>query len=102
MAVELTNIKNVCEMTITIRFVTDCGEIRELFLCIVKLSGTNAETITETIDRELKKRELDYSKLISVGFDGAVNFSGSISRVRKRLSEIAHREILYIHCIQAL
>lgn len=55
MADESTNIKNVCEMTIIIRFVTDCGKIRELFLCIVELSGTNAETITETIDRELKK-----------------------------------------------
>ncbi|KAL5243786.1 hypothetical protein ACI65C_011196 [Semiaphis heraclei] len=76
----------------------NCGKIRELFLCIVELSGTNAETITETIDRELKKRELDYSKLISLGFDGAANFSGSITGVRKRLSEIAHREIPYIHC----
>jgi len=98
MADESTNIKKVCEMTIIIRFVTDCGKIRELFLCIVELSGTNAETITETIDRELKKRELDYSKLISLGFDGAANFSGSITGVRKRLSEIAHREIPYIHC----
>lgn len=51
MADESTNIKNVCEMTIIIRFVTDCGKIRELFLCIVELFGTNAETITETIDR---------------------------------------------------
>jgi len=98
MADESTNIKNVCEMTIIIRFVTDCGKIRELFLSIVELSGTNAETITETIDRELKKRELDYSKLISLGFDGAAYFSGSITGVRKRLSEIAHREIPYIHC----
>jgi hypothetical protein len=73
-------------------------KLKNCFLCIVELSGTNAETITETIDRELKKRELDYSKLISVGFNGAANFSGSISRVRKILPEIAHREILCIHC----
>lgn len=45
MADESTNIKNVCEMTIIIHFVTDCGKIRELFLCIVELSDTNAETI---------------------------------------------------------
>eukprot|EP00102_Acyrthosiphon_pisum_P016208 XP_008187088.2 PREDICTED: uncharacterized protein LOC103310469 [Acyrthosiphon pisum] len=99
MADESTNIKNVCEMTIIIRFVTDCGKIRELFVCIVELSGTNAETITETIDRELKKRELDYSKLIRLGFDGASNFSDSITGVRKRLSEIAHREIGTIHSL---
>ncbi|KAL4084474.1 hypothetical protein QTP88_028287 [Uroleucon formosanum] len=98
MADESTNIKNICEMTIIIRFVTDCGKIREFFLCIVELSSTNAQTITETIDRKLKKRGLDYSKLISLGFDGAANFSGSITGVRKRLSEIAHREIPYIHC----
>ena len=59
MADESTNIKNICEMTIIIRFVTDCGKIKELFLCIVELSSTNAQTITETIDRELKKRGLD-------------------------------------------
>jgi hypothetical protein len=31
MADKSTNIKNVCEMTIIISFVTDCGEIKELF-----------------------------------------------------------------------
>jgi len=98
MADESTNIKNICEMTIIVRFVTDCGEIRELFLCIVELPGTDAQTITETIDRELKKRELNYSKLISLGFDGAANFSGSITGVRKRLSEKSGRDVPYIHC----
>jgi len=59
MADESTNIKNDCETTIINRFVTDCGKIRELFLCVVELCSTNAESITETIDRELKKSELD-------------------------------------------
>jgi hypothetical protein len=35
MADELTNIKNICEITIIIRFVTDCSKIRVLFLYIV-------------------------------------------------------------------
>ena len=69
-----------------------------MFLCIIPLSATDSKTITETIDRELKKRELDYSKLISLSFDGAANFSGNISGVRKRLSEKARRDIPYIHC----
>ena len=98
MADESTNIKNICEMTIVVRFVSDCGEIIELFLCIVELPGTDAETITETIDKELKKRELDYSKLISLAFDGAANFSGNLTGVRKRISEKAGREIPYKHC----
>lgn len=64
---ESTNINNICKMTIIIRFVTYCGKIRKLFLCIVELSGPDSHTITETIDQELKKREVDYSKLISLG-----------------------------------
>jgi len=50
-------------MTIIIRFVTYCGKIRELFLCIVELSGKNVETITETIDRELKKKRTRLFKI---------------------------------------
>jgi Domain of unknown function (DUF4371) len=61
MADESTNISNTSDITLIVRFVTECGEIKKLFLCIIPLSTTDSKTITETINRELKKRELDYS-----------------------------------------
>lgn len=69
-------------MTIIIRFVIDCGQIRKLFLCIMLFSDIDEQTITKIIYRELKNRELNYSKSslkLNLDFDGAAHFSGSIT-----------------------
>jgi len=45
----------------------------------------------------VKKENSDYSKVISLGFDGTANIYRSITEVWKRLFKIGQREIPNIH-----
>lgn len=98
MADESTNINNITELTILMRYVDEDKLIKDVFLCLVELNNTDASTITETIVNELSKRNINLNRIIACAFDGAATFSGNISGVRQRLSDKVQREIPYVHC----
>lgn len=97
MADESTNVSNQSELSICIRCVRNSKPV-EIFLTIVTLADTKAETVTDAICHELSKRNFCLDNLVAFGFDGAANFSGNISGVRRRISDKAQREIPYVHC----
>lgn len=85
------------ELSIMFRFVEDKVPV-EKFLAIVKIPNGTAETIADAIDKELTNLDLCYNNVIAFGFDGAANMAGNVGGVRRKLSEKAKRDILYIHC----
>lgn len=97
LADENTSLKNEMELSIMFRFVEDKVPV-EKFLAIVKIPNGTAETIADAIDKELTSLDLNYSNVIAFGFDGAANMAGNVGGVRRKLSEKAKRDILYIYC----
>lgn len=97
LADESTSVRN--EMQLSIMFRVMEGRVPvEKFLAVVKIPNGKAETIADTIDKELASLGLCYDNLIAFGFDGASNMAGNVAGVRKKLSEKANREVVYIHC----
>lgn len=86
MADESTNVSNQSVLSLVVRYVAPSppSEVNERFLCLVEMKCTTAESIFSGIETELQKRKLSYEKLLTCSFDGAANFSGSVSGVRAR------------------
>ena len=96
MADECTDISTVEELSIYSRWVED-GVPVEHFLGILPLKKTNAETIYSAIVSCLREKNIQLSKLVGMGFDGATTFSGKRSGVQMRLEANAPHA-LFVHC----
>ena len=96
MADECTDISNVEELSLFCRWETD-GVTEEHFLEILPLKKADAESICSTIIECLKGKNLQVSKIIGMGFDGARTFSGNRSGVQTRLKKYAPYA-MYVHC----
>lgn len=97
LADESTSLRNEMELSMMFRVMEDKAPV-EKFLAIVKIPDGKAETIANAIDKELTALNLDYNNIIAFGFDGASNMAGNVGGVRRKLSEKANKEVLYIHC----
>jgi hypothetical protein len=73
MADESTNVSNQSELSICIRCVKNSEPV-EIFLTIVTVANTTAETVSEAICHELSTRNLLLDNLVAFGFDGAAQF----------------------------
>jgi hypothetical protein len=83
-----TNISNIMELTISLHFAYNRSNIREMFLCLVKLEKKRHRNNNS---KELKQTGTDVKYLVACSFDGAVNFLGNISGVQRKISETARR-----------
>ena len=75
--------------------VNGCPE--EHFLTCQQVKSTNAENITDALTSFISENNKDYEKLIGKGYDGAATFSGSRTRVQRRM-RVHAAHALYIHC----
>ena len=73
------------------------GEIHEHFLKYVEAKGLDAKTLSSNIKTILLQFDLDCSKVVSQGYDGASVMSGRYSGVQAQVREFAPFAI-YIHC----
>ena len=96
MADECIDISTVEELSIYCRWVED-GVPVEHFLDILPLKRTDAETIYSAIVSCLREKNIQLSKLVGMGFDGAATFSGKRSGVQMRLKTNAPHA-LFVHC----
>ncbi|BFZ04961.1 hypothetical protein BsWGS_08000 [Bradybaena similaris] len=97
LADESTSLRNEMELSVMFRVMEDNVPM-EKFLALVKIPNGKAETIANAIDKELTSLDLNYENIIAFGFDGASNMAGNVGGVRKKLSEKANKEVLYVHC----
>lgn len=96
MADECTDISTVEELSVFCRWVED-GQPVEHFIEIISLQKADAETIYGTLVQCLKKKSIEVSKLVGMGFDGAATFSGKHNGVQSLLKKISPHSI-FVHC----
>ena len=70
---------------------------RGAFLEIVHLKKADAESIYSALVECLKEKQLEVSRIIGMGFDGASTFSGKKTGVQTRIKNIAPHA-LFVHC----
>ena len=75
MADECTDITTIEELSVFCRWVED-GEPVEHFFEILPLKKANAKSVYSSLINWLKQRNIQISKLVGMGFDGAATFSG--------------------------
>ncbi|CAF2008246.1 unnamed protein product [Rotaria magnacalcarata] len=81
--------------------VTNCyflGEPTESFISLLKIKNKDAQTIFDTIVKELKSKNIDMTKVRFTGFDGASVFSGEFNDVSAKFHQMYSSSILFIHC----
>ena len=75
MADECVDVANIEELSVYCRWVEN-GVSVEHFMEILPLKKTNAQSIYSVLLDWLKKKDLQCSKLVGMGFDGAATFAG--------------------------
>ena len=93
MADECTDVTTIEELSIFCHWVED-GQPVEHFLEIVPLKATDAKTIYSTL---IEFKNIQISKLVGMGFDGAATFSGKHNGVQSLLKKNSPHA-LFVHC----
>jgi hypothetical protein len=75
------------QVSISLRFVTEDGQIEERFFGFYKTDVTTAKALTEIILTVLQENGFDVKNLVGMSFDGASNMSGE--KIEARLVEIS-------------
>ena len=96
MADECTDVATIEEMSVFCRWEEE-GSPEEHFLEIVHLKQANAESIYSALVECLKEKNLQVSKIIGMGFDGASTLSGKKTGVETRIKKLAPHA-LFVHC----
>jgi UTP-glucose-1-phosphate uridylyltransferase len=87
---------NTEQLAVCVRYVfQEC--IRERFLCLRRLGGYDAESITNALEEVLGSHGIDGLKVVAQSYDGAAVMSGSVRGVQTRFRE-KHPEAIYVHC----
>ena len=98
MADECVDVANIEELSIYCRWVEN-GVPVEHFMEILPLKKTNAQSIYSVLLDWLKKKDLQCSKLIGMGFDGAATFAGKKSGEQASLKKhTPHTVFVHCHC----
>ena len=96
MANECTDVSTIEEMSVFCRW-EEGGIPVECFLEILPLNKTDAKTIYCSLVDCLKEKNLQISRIVGTGFDGAATFSGKKTGVQARLKVHAPHAI-FVHC----
>ena len=96
MADECVDVANIEELSVYCRWIENGGPV-EHFMEILPQKKTNAQSIYSVLLDWLKKKDLQCSKLIGMGFDGAATFAGKKSGVQARLKKHAPHSV-FVHC----
>ena len=96
MADECQDISSQEELSICCRWLVN-GCPQECFMSILHVKSVDAATITDALLTFLRDNDLDFSKLVGQGYDGASVFSGHVNGVQKRL-RLHSCHAIYIHC----
>ena len=93
---ECVDVANIEELSVYCRWVEN-GVPVEHFMEILPLKKTNAQSIYSVLLDWLKKKDLQCSKLIGMGFDGAATFAGKKSGVQACLKKHVPHSV-FVHC----
>lgn len=95
---ESTDVANIAQMIIFLRYTLDDGNIYERFQELVDVSlERSAEPLSKYLIEFLKLKNIS-SKLISQAYDGAAVMSGGESGVQSRIRKVI-KSAIYVHCM---
>ena len=94
---ETTDVSNVEQVVVCLRWVNEGFEIREEFVGLYEVASTGAEIIYTVITNVLMRLILSISKVRGQCYDGAATMSGAKSCVATRLSAAEPRAV-FTHC----
>ena len=97
MADETKDMSKQERLAIVVRYVGKEGIINERFLTFVQATSLNAESLSNYLIKVLEDNELDPTRIVSQGYDGASVMSGHCTGVQQRIKEKSPYAI-YIHC----
>lgn len=91
------DLSRVEQMSLSIRFVNENGEVNERFLAFVALAGCSAEDYYNSIIEQLKVFNINLQKCRGQAYDGASTMSGHISGLQARIKNDVP-EAIFVHC----
>ena len=83
-------------LTICCRWV-ESGVPEGYFIEVLLLKKANSECIYSALVEYCREKNIQFGRLIGMGFDGAATFSGDKTRVQRRLKELSSHA-LFVHC----
>ena len=102
MADKTSDVSTTEQLSICVRYVRETNtegiEICEEFVGFCSLPATGAKDITAAIVQFSNVHQLNMSKLVGKGFDGASTMSGHVSGVSTRLKELYPNARYLTHC----
>nr|XP_047135327.1 zinc finger MYM-type protein 1-like [Hydra vulgaris] len=98
LADEASDVSNMEQMPLVLRFVNNNCEIFELFFGFIPCdSGLSGEAIGSQILNSIKDLGLEMKFCVGQGYDGAGNMAGNCSGAAVRIKTI-YPKALYVHC----
>ncbi|XP_047123874.2 zinc finger MYM-type protein 1-like [Hydra vulgaris] len=98
LADEASDVSNMEQMPLVLRFVNDNCEICELLFGFIPCdSGLSGEAIGSQILNSIKDLGLEMKFCVGQGYDGAGNMAGNCSGAAVRIKAI-YPKALYVHC----
>ena len=94
---ETTNISNVEQLTLVIRWVDRNLCVHEEFLGLYSLNSTDAESIVDVISDVLLRFRIPFSKVRGQCYDGCSTMAGAKAGVAARIAQKEPRAV-YTHC----
>ena len=96
MADECADVTTIEELTIFCHSV-ESGVPEEHCIEILPMKKANAEGIYSALVEYCREKNIQFGRLIGMGFDGAATFSGDKTGVQRRLKELSSLA-LFVHC----
>ena len=94
---ETTDIANIEQVVICLRWVSECFEVREDFVGLYEVDSTESNKIFAAIKDVFLRLNLSITKVRGQCYDGASAMSGTKSGVAKKVCDTEPRAV-YMHC----
>ena len=101
-AIQLDESTDVSNCAILLCFVRYKGktDFKEELLCYIDLPGrTTGSEIFRLLNTYFSEKDINWANCVGVCTDGAASMTGYRSGVVSKIKEVAHKEMLFTHCI---
>ena len=101
-AIQLDESTDVSNCAILLCFVRYKGkpDFKEELLCYIDLPGrTTGSEIFRLLNTYFSEKDINWANCVGVCTDGAASMTGYRSGVVAKIKEVAHKEMLFTHCI---
>lgn len=97
LADESSDVRQIEQLALCIRYADKKGRVVERFLGIVEVEDTTSLTLRKTIGALLMDHSLSFSMVCGQGYDGASNMKGHVNGLKKLIMDESP-SAYYVHC----